>query len=350
MPTTPRQSGLAFIADNPAMEAFQRGQQAAQQQQANQLAVEGQMVKNAEQVAGAPTRLRTINADADTARANADVAMRTVDPKVESARNASRLSRVNADVGEQTADARVRTSNAGAVSAEMQGFYKSLELLNAGQTEAAVEVARRYGQTIPPEVIASAELRNEITRAAKQAQTVYPNRQYDQQVYIQGFIKNLMERRAAGRPISDPAALYNVPGAPTPPEISTTAQTNRPSDVAMAEWLVAEKVAPDAATAWQMVRQSRSNPALIRSQIYRAALTLTFGNTQKAEEITSRAMKFIEQSTAAEAPGATGGEQPPGDGTEASPYQATTQAQVDWFKQNAPAGAVISINGQPYTK
>jgi hypothetical protein len=49
------------------------------------------------------------------------------------------------------------------------------------------------------------------------------------------------------------------------------------------------------------------------------------------------------------APAATGGK-PPGAGTQASPYQATTQEQIDWFKQNATAGAIIEVDGQLFSK
>jgi len=41
---------------------------------------------------------------------------------------------------------------------------------------------------------------------------------------------------------------------------------------------------------------------------------------------------------------------PSGQGTQESPYRATTQAHIDWFLANAPAGAVIEANGQLFTK
>lgn len=41
---------------------------------------------------------------------------------------------------------------------------------------------------------------------------------------------------------------------------------------------------------------------------------------------------------------------PKGAGTPADPYSATTQAEVDWFKENAAPGAVIDVNGQRFTK
>jgi len=41
---------------------------------------------------------------------------------------------------------------------------------------------------------------------------------------------------------------------------------------------------------------------------------------------------------------------PSGAGTQEDPFMATSQSQIDWFKQNAPAGAVISVNGTLYRK
>ncbi|MDQ7251647.1 hypothetical protein [Dongia sedimenti] len=39
-----------------------------------------------------------------------------------------------------------------------------------------------------------------------------------------------------------------------------------------------------------------------------------------------------------------------GQGSQASPWEADSQSQVDWFKQSAPAGSVMIIDGQTYTK
>lgn len=41
---------------------------------------------------------------------------------------------------------------------------------------------------------------------------------------------------------------------------------------------------------------------------------------------------------------------PPGAGTNSSPFRATTQAHIDWFRTQAPAGTVIEVNGQLFTK
>jgi hypothetical protein len=42
--------------------------------------------------------------------------------------------------------------------------------------------------------------------------------------------------------------------------------------------------------------------------------------------------------------------QPPGMGTREQPFQASVQDDVEWFKNNAQPGQVISINGELYTK
>jgi hypothetical protein len=49
-------------------------------------------------------------------------------------------------------------------------------------------------------------------------------------------------------------------------------------------------------------------------------------------------------------PGDETGKAPSGAGTRADPFKASTQAEVDWFKQNAKAGDVIMIDGKPFTK
>jgi hypothetical protein len=62
------------------------------------------------------------------------------------------------------------------------------------------------------------------------------------------------------------------------------------------------------------------------------------------EQLTDRA------GTGDRVPASTSGTSPPGSGTEADPYRATSQAQVDWFKASAPAGSIIEIDGQLYKK
>lgn len=41
---------------------------------------------------------------------------------------------------------------------------------------------------------------------------------------------------------------------------------------------------------------------------------------------------------------------PPGSGTQAQPFKATSQSHIDWFKQSAPKGAIIEVDGKLYVK
>jgi len=52
----------------------------------------------------------------------------------------------------------------------------------------------------------------------------------------------------------------------------------------------------------------------------------------------------------APAPGQQSTNEPAGGGTRENPFIATTQEQIEWFKQHAPAGAIIIIDGKPYRK
>jgi hypothetical protein len=245
-------SRLSFIDQNPATAAFRRGEEADRANRLRDLQTQGQIAANQEQAAGAPHRLRTMEAGADIAQ-------------------------VNAQYAEPRARAGLRSSNAAALNSEMQGFYKSLELLNAGDTASAMEIARRTGQQIPREVIENAEVRAAVTQAAQHAMQTYPNRPRDQQAYIQSYLEGLAERQQQGGPAHDPRALYQVPGAPEVPEIGAGTQRNPPADVAMAEWLIQYGVAASPQEAWDLVRRARTNPDAIRAQIFGRALTPEMG-------------------------------------------------------------------------
>ncbi|CAN0104667.1 unnamed protein product, partial [Chrysoparadoxa australica] len=47
---------------------------------------------------------------------------------------------------------------------------------------------------------------------------------------------------------------------------------------------------------------------------------------------------------------ASGGGTPPGEGTQASPFKGSSQDHIEWFKNSAPKGAVIEVEGKLYTK
>ncbi|MGE0751880.1 MAG: hypothetical protein AB7F39_06535 [Variibacter sp.] len=482
-----RLQGLSFITDNPAAQAFNEGVAAAQKQRANDLAIEGAMLKNTEALAGAPSRLRRLDADTALAETNADVAGRTADAKVSTAYSGAstaaanartaganadvaqgtvgsridqsaaaaqaaganaRTAGANADVAQGTvgsridqsaaaaqaaganartaganadvavatvptrieeAGTRLRQAKAGAVNTELAPFYKSIELLGKGDIESAKAVAAQAGQTIPDFVLNSAEARSAISNAATYAQKTYPNRPRDQIEFMRGYITDLGERKSQGQPANDPAAVYNVPGAPKPPETSErgyyellpgsrvnpdtgksesgtfslnrysgqteftpgmavnsrTAAPRDPAKVAAAKYLVEHGVAPDEATAWQMVNTSPDNPNKLRTSVYNTALKATFGDQKKAAQIADDFMAQLQSNQggvsgptvapAAAAPARPApAARPPaglqGSGTKAAPYKATTQQQINWFKTTAPAGSVIEVNGQLYSK
>lgn len=89
--------------------------------------------------------------------------------------------------------------------------------------------------------------------------------------------------------------------------------TDKPAEVSTAEWLVQQKVAPDAATAWKMVRSARSDPDKSRASIYKAWLdALTKGQLgspdpaeleKQAREATEKTLQYLGEDDA----GAEGG-------------------------------------------
>lgn len=160
---------------------------------------------------------------------NANVAAQTEADKVAQSGSQTRLGAVNADIAEGTKADKIkqqgsiatRQQNANAINAELASVYKQVELLNAGQIDAAQEVARQSGHAIPEALLQSAEARTAMTRAIEAAKMAYPNRPRDQMTFIKGFIEDMAKRRSAGQNVNDPTAPYNVTGAPTPPEDNT---------------------------------------------------------------------------------------------------------------------------------
>jgi hypothetical protein len=252
MPT--RQTGtINFITTNPSTAAYDEGIAAAQKSHLDDLAIGAKMLDNAENLAAAPSRLRKVRADTDRAVADAAVATGTVDPRIAQAQSAAslagtnayvagqtapykideaafgaRTARAGADVAVETAPVKVetartglRTAKAHALTAEMDGFYKSLDLANSGRVDEAKAVAQATGQQIPDVVFQNAEVRAAISAAAQRAKEAYPNRPRDQQTFIQGYIQDMAQRRQGGQAANAPAAPYQVPGAPEPPEDTT---------------------------------------------------------------------------------------------------------------------------------
>lgn len=291
---------LNFITRNPATDAFNEGMRIQQQRRSNELSMEAQRLRNQETEAGMSSRLRKLQVDADYA--------------------------------EPRARAGLRSANAAALNTEMQGFYKSLDLLNAGDVLGAQEVARRTGHELPPAVVNNAQVRAIVTGIAEQAKASYPNRPNLQQTFIAAQIKDLDDQVKRGASLDMIGQRYKVlPDVPPPPDYASTTHGKPPADVGMAEWLIQNRVASSPAEAWDMVRMSRANPMQMRTQIYNNALRATFGNAQKAEEITNSAMQFIAgQGGAAPAPAPAPRPEPP-------------QDQRSFWERNAPT----VLGGEP---
>jgi hypothetical protein len=362
-------SQLRLIETNPTTESLQRGIEHGQQIMARDIQMEGQMRQNVENMAAAPHRLRTIEAQADNAQSQSRVQQATEPYQIQKA--PIEVDQARASV--ESTRANTRATNAATLNTEMQGFFKSLELLNAGNVDAAQEVARRTGQTIPPEVVQSQELRGAITSAARNAQQLYPNRPRDQQQYIQGFIKSAQERRAQGGSVSDPTMIHNVPDAPVPQEISTQ---NRGSvyQAKYNAWLSAHPADTNGALAYAsgrkiMTQADRMNMAsqMAAREFQGQFMVDPAKKQQRTQELYQELINLDSQPNegvpqpstttpaarpAAPAPAAAPVVQSPmqGGGTREQPYEATTQEQVEWFKQNAPAGSVLRANGQLFQK
>lgn len=181
--------GINFIRSNPGTDAFHQGMQQADQRRQSMLTAEAQGMRNLMQEAEAPFQMR--NTVANTA-----------------------VNESNARVTQATEGDRVRLSSLNTTNAELQGFYRSLELLNQGDVEGARFVASQYGQQIPEGVIQNRQLARQLDNIAKQAQAQYPNSPRKQQEYIAAAIAGLNDATQGAARRSDPGYHLQVPNAP----------------------------------------------------------------------------------------------------------------------------------------
>lgn len=122
------------------------------------------------------------------------------------------------------------------------------------------------------------------------------------------------QREAAGDLVTDDKGnSYSRTGSKVKPitgddgkpvKLATTGSAaSKPAEVSTAEWLVTQGVAPDAATAWKMVRSARSDPDKSRASIYKAWLdALTKGQLgtpdpaeleKQAREATEKTLQYL---------------------------------------------------------
>jgi hypothetical protein len=322
---------VQFITSNPAIDEFNRANQVAADQQAKDLNLQKAQVDTALTTAAAPTKLRTINAQADLATTNA--AKGAAELPYAGPLAAARVNQANAST---------RASLAAAKNSEMQGFYKSLDLANSGDMEGAKAVAARTGQKIPDEVLNNANLRATITAVAKRAQELYPNRPANQQAYIKAQMDTLQLLVQSGQHPDAVMQPYVMPqGAPQPPDMAAPkggGEIERIISNLQEEYALKHPGKQlSYADAVSMARRgSRADEASLQRE--RLASSAARADPAFATDPQTTLEKWRTQY-------GLPSKIPQGAGTREQPYTATNQDQIDWFKQNAKPGTVLSVPG-----
>lgn len=219
---------------------------------------EGTAESNRFAVLNNPSRLRQARADADvaegtvqpriqsnvaaarTATAGADVAAGAVPYDIQrraadasTAQSTARSSASDATVKENTENTRIQKENVGLrraeadlATAQQHPLLKVIDLIEAGQVEAAQELSRRtLGNPIPDAVINSAQYRRTVAGIVKQAQANNPNSPAAQQQEITAQLADVARKQQAGQPLNPVTQPYARPeGVPELPE--TTAKPN----------------------------------------------------------------------------------------------------------------------------
>lgn len=404
---------IDFLTTNPAMDAFQRGQEQAQRVLLNDASIEAAQRGNAEAKLSQGSRLRTIDANADTAVAGAkvatgtadskianeannartsgatadvaqgtvgsriansantarssgaaaDVAVGTVAPRIQQAQDAARTSGAGADVAVATVPDRIaqsgaqtrtalsnadvteatqpdriqqshdttRRNKAGADSAEMQSFDKVLGLIKAGDIEGAKAYAERAGANVPAELFNNAQVQRHMVDAWDKANQMYPDRPKERLSAMKGYLKHMADVAAQGGQTTS-ADVYNIPGAPEPPEFAGKTNEHKSAEIQKVEWLIKNKVAKDAQEAWTLAHQTLQNPQSVYAQIYNNHIRINGGDTAKAQTDTEAAVKMLRSMT-------------PQPGAQPAPAPApttTSAAAIPPRPQNVPPGSQYS--------
>lgn len=349
---------IQFIRENPAAEAFQRGQEGARAQLRSDLDAERSRLDMDQVRAEMPSRLRSVQANADLAQTRADVAQQTAPYEVSTAReNATQA-------GQQS-----RLGDINVENSEMDQVSKVFDLLNSGDVETARTMAKQYGVDLPDSVVNNRLLIRQIKTLTDQAKATYPNSPRRQQQYLEEAVKGLTAGTQQQQNLSDPAYPFRVPNAPEPDMATgSAASAGRPlqfeviqnaakalgySDEEAFAIASGRKPATDMElmelarklTSMEMPSSDFRTSPEDRRQRYEAILAdLRAKNGPAPTAAGASTPAGPAPATAAPAPNMQG------QGTEQDPYQATSQDQVDWFKRSAPAGSVILIDGTLYVK
>ncbi|MER8602782.1 hypothetical protein NKH48_03170 [Mesorhizobium sp. M1233] len=377
---------IQFIRDNPATEAFQRGQRVYQDLLTTDIANDGRMQQNAEQAAGMPSRLRALDANAGYDQTRADVAAQTAPYDVAVARenaaqapiktgdaalSASENQATSADRIAQTKQ-NTRLGEVKVDSAALDGTYKVIDLLDQGDVVTARAVAKQLGVDLPDQIVNNRLVIKQLKALSEQAKTQYPNSPKRQQQFMTEAVKGLTSGTGADQNRADPTYPFKVDNAPEPDMDAATGRAGRPlqfqvvQDAAKALGysdedafaIASGRKPPTDVDLMNLARQLtsmempssdfRTSPE-DRRQRYQAILADLKSGQQHPQAGVDPAQPAPVQ------PGATATPTTPppgltGSGSQADPYKATTQDQVEWFKQYAPAGAQIVIDGGTYTK
>ncbi|MER8967725.1 hypothetical protein NKI25_18720 [Mesorhizobium sp. M0808] len=377
-------SDIQFIRDNPATAAFQRGQQVYQDLLTTDIANDGRMQQNAEQAAGMPSRLRALEASAGLDQTRADVAAQTAPYDVAVARenaaqapiktgdaalSASENQATSADRIAQTKQ-NTRLGEVKVDNAALDGTYKVIDLLDQGDVVTARAVAKQLGVDLPDQIVNNRLVIKQLKALSEQAKTQYPNSPKRQQQFMTEAVKGLTSGAGAGQNRADPTYPFKVDNAPEPDMDAATGRAGRPlqfqvvQDAAKALGysdedafaIASGRKPPTDIDLMNLARQLtsmempssdfRTSPE-DRRQRYQAILADLKSGQQRPQAGADPSQPA--QTAAPAQPGA----QPAaikGQGTQQAPYEAVTQQDVDWFKTSAPAGSVIMIDGQLYTK
>lgn len=205
---------INFIRENPASEAFQRAQEGAMARQRQDLDTERAQLDMQQTRAEMPSRLRSVQADADLSRTRADVAAQTAPYEVSTARENATQSEQQSRLGEVNVE-----------NTEIEQVSKVFDLLDAGDVQTARSLAQRYGVDLPDGVVNNRLLIRQIKTLTEQAKTLYPNSPRRQEQYLSEAVKGLVSgsQQSQSDNLADPAYPMRVPNAPDPQDCNGTA-------------------------------------------------------------------------------------------------------------------------------
>lgn len=388
---------MTFIDTNTASEALQSGlksfvseteremkmRRAMTDQERVDLDLYERTVTSPHRIAAAQTELDSKRLATEAARLGLTEAQATTGDRIRQTQQATEQGDIATKAATTALDVNQRTANdvvaqvgqktqAGEIAVEsakrefnMQGFKQSLDLLIKGQPQAAVELARRYGDEIPPEIVKNREFQLQMAQVADQADRLYPSRPRDQQAFIEAKIAQMTAQNAQGQPnVSDPrypAQLQDGTGQayPVPPEQAGKSAGKKLQFEVI--YNMAKQLRYSDQEAFDMARGIRAPQGLDISKFALDIVNSQYPPNNPRTRITPEERATILRETVTELQktfqqqprGPSSAVPPPvkpgsmaGTGTEQDPFVPTTQEQID----NLPAGAVFSANGKVYRK